>query len=163
MMPHYTYLTLDDFQVICQELQHFFTTNKEPHPNFSESYFDKLDSVIASPRRTFGKKDLYPDFYSKAACYFYFVNKLHPFANGNKRISIVATGVFLIYNGYSFSASQDDMYEFAKRISMSTKAQKEEFGEVVTFIKNHSRPQREFIGTRILTDLLKLLQKQFRR
>ena len=155
-----TYLTLTDFEVICHELLHFFKSNKEPHPTFSESYFDKLDSVIDTPRRTFGKKDLYPNLIAKASCYFYFVNKLHPFSNGNKRLSIVSTGVFLMANGYEFTASEDMMYDFAKKVTLSKRNQKVEFKEVIEFIEKNSRRQRGFSGPQFIIDLLKLLEKR---
>ncbi len=154
------YLTLNDFEVITQELKHFFQKNKEPLPVFSESYFDKLDSVIASPRRTFGGKDLYQSLFAKAACYFYFINKLHPFSNANKRISIVSTGVFFMYNDYEFTASEDMMYGFAKRVTLSKKDQTTEFEEVIAFITKNSRRQTTFIGPRIIMNLLRFFQKR---
>jgi prophage maintenance system killer protein len=88
-MKNVTYLTLADFEIICWELNLFFTKQKDPPPIYEQSYFDKLDSIIAIPRKTYDKKDLYKSIYEKAACYFYFINKIHPFSNGNKRISIV--------------------------------------------------------------------------
>ncbi len=154
-----TYLTLTDFEVICAELKNFFQKNKEPLPIFKNSYFDKLDGVIASPRRTFGKKDLYTHLFEKAACYFYFVNKLHPFANANKRISIVSTGVFLMYNSYEFTADEEVMYEFAKRVTLSKRAQKTEFDEVVEFIKKHSKKVNPFEKPRFIAEILTFLQK----
>lgn len=93
------YLTLSDFEVICNELASFFKKNNDPIPVFKHTYFDKLDGVIASAQRTFGKKDLYPTIYTKTACYMYFINKIHPFNNGNKRVSIVSAGVFCNITG----------------------------------------------------------------
>lgn len=154
------YLTLTDFEVIAQELTHFFLQHKEPLPVFSESYFDKLDSVIATPRRTFGGKDLYPDLFQKAACYFYFINKLHPFANANKRISIVSTGVFLMYNDYEFIATDDIMYAFAKKVTLSKRDQTTEFEEVIAFIKKNARRQTAFSGLHVIMNLLQLFQKK---
>src|SRR5690349_18334714 len=116
------YLSLEDFEIICQELTSFFTKNKDPLPSYSQTYFDKLDSIIHIPRQTFDEKDLYDDIYKKAACYFYFINKLHPFNNANKRISIVATGVFLLLNGIELNAVEQEMYEFAKSITISRKS-----------------------------------------
>lgn len=156
-MKSYTYLTFNDFETICKELKTFFKRNKEPHPVFEESYFDKIDSVIASPKHTFDRKDLYPSFFEKAACYFYFINKLHPFSNGNKRISIVATGVFLLYNGYEFTANEDIMYAFAKTITISQSHQKLEFKKVVNFIKKNSRKQNIAFNPTFLIDLLQFL------
>lgn len=136
------YLTLLDFEVICQELHRYFSQHNDPVPVFKHSHFEKLDSIVSIPQRTFDRKDLYKDVYRKAACYFYFINKLHPFANGNKRISIVSTGVFLLYNGHEFTATQDMMYDFAKSITLSHKKQDDELKEVTAFIKKNSRKTR---------------------
>ncbi len=159
-MFHVTYLTLKDFEVICQELQHFFIKNNDPLPNFQQSYFDKLDSVIATPKRSFDKKDLYQDIFAKAACYFYFINKLHPFNNANKRTSIVATGVFLLSNGYEFTADETVMYEFAKSVTLSKREQKKEFDEVVVFIKKHSKKMGIILRPRFIFDILKFLRRK---
>jgi len=159
-MPHITYLTLDDFETICQELSIFFKKNNEPLPNFKDSYFDKLDSVIASPRRTFDKQDLYKTIFEKAACYFYFINKLHPFANGNKRISIVSAGVFLLSNNYEFVADETLMYSFAKSVALSRKDQTQEFGEVVLFIKEHSKKITQLNQPRFIFDILQFLRRK---
>lgn len=155
-----TYLTLTDFEIICQELKHFFKKNNDPLPIYKNTYFDKLDGLIASPKRTFDGKDLYTNFFEKAACYFYFVNKLHPFNNGNKRISIVSTGVFLMYNGYEFTADEEVMYEFATRITLSKKEQKIEFGEVVEFIKKNSRKSGSVIRAQFIFDLLRIFRRR---
>jgi len=133
-MAKITYLTLFDFEIICTELKSFFSKNKDPIPSYSQSYFEKLDSIISTPQRTFDKRDLYDDIYKKAACYFYFINKLHPFNNGNKRISIVATGVFLLLNNIEFTADEEVMYRFAKSITVSHRDQEKEFKEVVDFV-----------------------------
>ena len=117
-MAKFVYLSLEDFKTICDELQTFFKKHSEPIPTFSNSYFDKLDSVINTPKKTFDKRELYPSIYEKAACYFYFINKFHPFNNGNKRISIVSTGVFLMFNGVDMNASEDEIYAFAKKITI---------------------------------------------
>lgn len=158
-MFNITYLTLTDFEIICQELKDFFNKNKDPLPNFKESYFDKLESVIASPRRTFNKKDLYTGLFEKAACYLYFINKLHPFSNANKRISIVATGVFLMYNGHEFTSEENIMYEFAKKITLSQKDQKIEFNEVILFVRKYSRKITFFKKTPFIFEILKFLHR----
>lgn len=132
------YLEHDDFQVICQVLSDFFKKVKDPPPNYRHTYFEKLDSIISIPRRTFDKQDLYPTLFHKAACYLYFINKLHPFNNGNKRISIVATGVFLRYNKYELDVEEEKLYSFAKEVTQSHK-QDEEFKKVVDFIKKYSK------------------------
>lgn len=140
------YLAESDFEVICIELEYFFKKIKDPSPNYKHTYFDKLDSVINIPKRTFDGKDLYEDVYKKASSYFYFINKLHPFNNGNKRISIVATGVFLLKNSIELTADQEPMYEFAKEVTVSNNNQDHDFLKVVSFIKKNSRKILNFIN-----------------
>jgi len=152
------YLTLEDFQIICTVLTDFFKKVKDPPPNYQHSYFDKVDSVISIPQKTFDSRDLYPTLFEKAACYLYFINKLHPFNNGNKRISIVATGVFLRYNKYELDVSEEMLYQFAKAVTQDHQEQKKEFGIVVSFIQKHSKKT----DGRRFPDLLSWIQYIFR-
>lgn len=133
------YLTKEDFEIICSETENFFKRIKDPPPSYKLTYFEKLDSIIHIPEKTFDSKDLYEDIYKKAACYLYFVNKLHPFNNGNKRISILATGVFLLKNGIELIADQDTMYQFAKDVTTSKGKQDDEFKRVELFIRKYSK------------------------
>ncbi len=132
------YLTNEDFQIICNALNDFFKKTKEPPPDYRQTYFEKLDSIIAIPQKTFSEKDLYPSLMEKASCYFYFINKFHPFNNGNKRLSIVATGVFLQYNSYQLNVDEDLLYTFAKEVTKHGDDQDKEFKMVVEFIRKYS-------------------------
>lgn len=161
-MAKFVYLSLEDFKTICDELQTFFKKHNEPIPTFSSSYFDKLDSVINTPKKTFDKRELYPSIYDKAACYFYFINKFHPFNNGNKRISIVSTGVFLMFNGVDMNASEDEIYSFAKKITISDKKYKQDFIDVVHFIKKHSKKESEIrraTFSSLFSEVIKIVEK----
>lgn len=161
-MAKTVYLALEDFRTICTELQSFFKKHNDPIPVYEQSYFDKLDSIINTPKKTFDKRELYPSLYDKAACYFYFINKFHPFNNGNKRISIVATGVFLMFNSMNMAASEDEIYNFAKQITISNKKERQDFLDVVRFVKKHSR--KESVKRRAsLTKLFKEVQKIFEK
>lgn len=152
------YLDHDDFQIICQVLSDFFKKVKDPPPDYSHTYFEKLDSIISIPKRTFDKQDLYPTLFHKAACYLYFINKLHPFNNGNKRISIVATGVYLRYNKHELDVDEDTLYSFAKEITQKTDKQDVEFKKVVQFIQKFSRKT----DGRQFPDLISWLQHIFK-
>jgi len=134
------YLTLEDFQIMCGVLTDFFKKVKDPAPDYRHSYFEKLESIIAIPRKTFDSKDLYPGVYAKAACYLYFINKFHPFENGNKRISIVSTAVFLRYNNLELDVDEDHLYSFAKEVTSTDEHQDAQFGRVVSFVKSHTKP-----------------------
>lgn len=151
-----TYLTNEDFQIICTALNEFFKKTKEPPPDYRQTYFEKLDSIIAIPQKTFGGKDLYPSHIQKASCYFYFINKFHPFNNGNKRLSIVATGVFLQYNGYQLNVDEELLYTFAKEVTKHADDQDAEFQKVVAFIHKYSYTALAMK----LKDMISLLQFQ---
>lgn len=91
----------------------------EPIPDFSSRYPHVLESCIATPFQTYGKKDLYPELLDKAAALFYLMIKNHPFANGNKRIAIVTTLYFLLQQKKWLRVDQDEFYGFAKWIAAS--------------------------------------------
>lgn len=65
----------------------------EPLPPFGTRYAGRLESCLESV-----KFDYYPDLLSKAVALFYLINTGHVFMNGNKRMAVVATMVFLLKN-----------------------------------------------------------------
>ena len=133
------YLTVRDFEILCEVIDTGLKLTNDPPPDYKDSYFDKLDSVISTPRRTFNKKDLYPSLYDKAACYMYFINKFHPFNNGNKRISVLAPYVFLRHNGYKITLSPLKMYKLAKEITLSDNKNKDkDFKRISKLFKDNS-------------------------
>src|SRR5690606_7882112 len=58
-----------------------------------------LISAIESPKMQFSGNELYPDVYSKAACYLYGIVKNHPFIDGNKRTGSFVSYLFLKKHG----------------------------------------------------------------
>lgn len=71
-----------------------------------------LQSAVARPMATFGGDDLYPDVYIKAAALMHSLIKNHPFVDGNKRTAITAASLFLIRNGISLTASNQELERF---------------------------------------------------
>ena len=65
-----------------------------------------LESALARPLnlQAHGK----PSIFSLAAAYGFGICRNHPFADGNKRTSLVATFLFLEMNGYEVTASEED-------------------------------------------------------
>ena len=57
-----------------------------------------LDSALKAPFQTFGGNELYPDVYDKASQLCYSLIENHPFADGNKRIGVHLTLLFLKLN-----------------------------------------------------------------
>lgn len=113
-------LTVNEVEFIAYELaRELFASFKEPIPDFSTRFPDKLESCLAVPFQGFSRKDFYPNFLSKAAALFYLVNKNHPFQNGNKRLAVTILLAFLYKNGKWIKVSPIELYDFAKWVASS--------------------------------------------
>lgn len=89
-------LTLPEAEYVAQLTSQLMDFN-EPLPPFQTRYPGKLESCLMLPFQTFDGKALYKHLTRKAAVLFYSVIKNHPFANGNKRMAVMLTQVFLIF------------------------------------------------------------------
>jgi death on curing protein len=67
-----------------------------------------LESAVAQPKATFGKKDLYLTIYEKASALCYSLIQNHPFVDGNKRVGHAAMETFLLLNGYEIISDIDE-------------------------------------------------------
>jgi death-on-curing protein len=70
---------------------------------------DLLLSAIGNVYSGFGSKEYYPTLEEKAARLGYNLIKNHAFVDGNKRIGVLAMMVFLLVNGKSIMASNNDI------------------------------------------------------
>jgi len=66
-----------------------------------------LSSAIHVPESTFGGKYLHETVPAMAAAYAYHLCQNHPFIDGNKRVALASSLVFLDINGYDFSCEDD--------------------------------------------------------
>ena len=71
-----------------------------------------LASSLSQPHQALYGTELYPTLPEKAAALAFFLNKNHPFYDGNKRLSWVAMETFLLLNGYELVCDDNDA-EFA--------------------------------------------------
>jgi len=85
----------------------------------------RLESSIAAPRQTMFGEELYPDLFSKAAILFYLLVKNHAFVDGNKRTAALALIEFLERNGYTLSATNDELYQFTIDVAVSVLTKEE--------------------------------------
>ncbi len=83
----------------------------------NEQGFGKLEAALAAPHASMFGEDLYPDLRSKAGALFYRLARTHGFADGNKRVALVALIVYLERNGARLSATEDDLYEFTMAVA----------------------------------------------
>ena len=79
--------------------------------------YNLLDSSLKSIFQTFDGKELYPSILDKAAQLCYSLIENHPFLDGNKRIGIHLTLIFLRINGIDLNYSQEELIDFGLKIA----------------------------------------------
>lgn len=68
-----------------------------------------LDSALSNPFQSFGGEELYPSIQAKAAQLCFGLVRNHPMLDGNKRLGVHVTLVFLTLNGYELSYNQQKL------------------------------------------------------
>ena len=94
-----TYLTVDtilDLHSIIKEHFHENTTSGKIDRN-------KIQSIIDKPKREIAGQEIYTTIYEKAACLLEAFCREHIFADGNKRIAVLAMFTFLTSNKYNIA------------------------------------------------------------
>lgn len=71
-----------------------------------------LDSAIARPQASVFGEDAYPTILTKAAALVESLVTNHALVDGNKRLAYVALRYFLLINGYDFTATEDERFDF---------------------------------------------------
>jgi death-on-curing protein len=69
------------------------------------------------PQSTFGGADLHAGLADKAAAYHFHLCANHAFVDGNKRVAVAASEVFLLINGHELSASDDEIEELTQGVA----------------------------------------------
>ena len=92
-----------------------------------------LDSALKAPFQSFGGEELYPTIQSKAARLGYGLIKNHPFLDGNKRIGVHLTLLFLKLNNVNISYSQAELIDFGLGIASG----KMDKGEIKDWLLRH--------------------------
>ncbi|MBO9569892.1 MAG: type II toxin-antitoxin system death-on-curing family toxin [Cellulomonas iranensis] len=70
-----------------------------------------VESAAARPRTQVGGSDAYPNLLSKAAALLHSLTRNHALLDGNKRLALAGTIVFLGVNGTRLTATNDEAYE----------------------------------------------------
>ena len=75
-----------------------------------------VEKRIVEPQQVVFGLETHPSFSQKAASYLYRLIISHCFTDGNKRVAVLSTELFLNLNGYEFLASEDQLYEMCLKI-----------------------------------------------
>ncbi len=94
-----------------------------------------LVSAAARPQATFDGEDLYPTLYLKAAALMDSLTNNHPFVDGNKRVGITATGLFLQLNGQRLFVSNAELEVFTLHVAQGNSS----IEEIAAWLKDASR------------------------
>lgn len=70
-----------------------------------------VESAAARPRTQVGGTDAYPDLLTKAAALLHSLARNHALVDGNKRLALAGTIVFLGVNGTRLRATNDEAYD----------------------------------------------------
>ncbi len=76
-----------------------------------------VEKRVIEPQTAYWGTEQYPGLFKKAAVYMYRITISHCFNDGNKRAAFLCTDLFLRYNGYQFSATTDELYDFCLKIA----------------------------------------------
>lgn len=98
-----------------------------------------LESAVYRPQASFGRQDLYPDLFSKAAALGHSLISNHPFVDGNKRVGFEAMRLMLRLNGYDVHASLGAKFDFVMAIAQGKRNEQ----AIADWLKQHSRPHRK--------------------
>ena len=115
-MPRLTYLDRDGIELVAHKLAaHLFTGHGSPLPAFQlmgREGVSTLESALGLPRQHY-----YRTIYDKAGVLLRSLIKNHPLVDGNKRVGMTATVVFLLLNHKMLTASNEEMVDYALRIA----------------------------------------------
>ena len=83
--------------------------------NYGGSYgvrdLNLLSSAIYMPESCFNGNYLHKTIPAMAASYAYHICQNHPFIDGNKRVALACSLVFLDINGYEFDCNDEILYD----------------------------------------------------
>jgi death-on-curing protein len=69
-----------------------------------------LSSALHMPQSSFGGQYLHETIPSMAATYAFHICQNHPFIDGNKRVALSTSLVFLDINGWTFNCNDEMLY-----------------------------------------------------
>jgi death-on-curing protein len=76
-----------------------------------------LDSACHRPRASFLGQEAYPTLTGKAAALMHSLAGNHPLTDGNKRLALLATVVFLRINGYVLDLTDDEAFALTMSVA----------------------------------------------
>jgi death on curing protein len=76
-----------------------------------------LDSACHRPQASLFSQEAYPTLAGKAAALLHSLACNHPLVDGNKRLALLATVVFLRINGYLLDLTDDEAFDLTMSVA----------------------------------------------
>lgn len=147
MMANFIYITPEQAKET-----HAKTIEYSGGGTLEELDFGKLESVLYNIQND----DWYPTFIDKLTHLFFCTCQFHCFANGNKRLAIILSTLFLLLNGYLSIA--ETFLSKTENISLyvaASKIDKDLLHKIMTAIMNGTYDEDESLKLEILNAISK--------
>ena len=95
-----------------------------------------LESAAATPEASFDGAYLHATLPEMAAAYLFHLAQNHAFVDGNKRVAVAATFMFLFLNDLELDCGEDELVE----LTLSVASGKRTKAEVAVFLAANTRP-----------------------
>lgn len=112
------WLSLDSCRIFHSNVPEILR-KKQPIAHFDDRYVNRLESILGTVNGGFSGHLFYPTIADCAAAYLVKINIGHPFGNGNKRLSVYYTDIFLYLNGIDWTIHYTDAYTLAAKIALA--------------------------------------------
>lgn len=110
-------------------------TKFEPMPDWENVNLAKLEPALAAPQQGgFGVDEYYPEVADKAAILLYTMIKNHPWPNGNKRMAMISTLLFLGLNDLWWEAQNEEIRAHVAWVGAS---EARCFDEVLAYLRHY--------------------------
>jgi death-on-curing protein len=124
------FLDLDDLLVIGERLLGH---------RMEASDWGLLESSLARPRASIFGDDAYPGIVGKAAALLASLAGNHALIDGNKRLAIAATAVFLGLNGHTLNrATDDELFDLVMDVAGNKLTEVEKISERLTLLTDRN-------------------------
>lgn len=94
-----------------------------------------LESALNSPSSTFEDEFLYTDIFEMATSYLYGLTKNHAFIDGNKRVGVYISILFLELNDYEVNLDNEQVYNLGIKTADSTYSKE----NILEILKNNCK------------------------
>ena len=94
-----------------------------------------LESAIYMPESSFDGKYLHETIPAMAATYAYHICQNHPFIDGNKRVALASSLVFLDINEYEFNCNNEKLYNEIMNVAKG----EEKKDKLIKFYEKYSK------------------------